>query len=56
MKPEHIIKMKDKLEVSLGRDAKSNEISNMETDALLLSRFCLDKIEELEIRLKKLEK
>lgn len=48
MKPEYKTEIKNDLEKILGRNIKVNEAINMENDALLLARFCLKKIEELE--------
>lgn len=56
MNHEHKQNIKDDLEKTLGRPAKTHEIANMETDALLLAQFCIKKIEELEKRITDLEK
>ncbi len=55
MKPEYKIQIKDDLKEILGRNVKANEAVNMENDALLLARFALKKIEELEIEINKLK-
>ena len=49
-------KTKEHLKKQLGREATASEILNMENDALLLTRFLIDKVEELEDRIIKLEK
>jgi len=48
MKPEYKTQIKNDLKETLGRNVKANEAINMENDALLLARFCIKKIEELE--------
>lgn len=56
MKPENKNKTKEHLKKYLGREATAGEILNMENDALLLTRFLVEKVEELENRIIKLEK
>ena len=48
-------KIEQDLKNSIGRDLKPNEIMNLENDALLLAKFLIKKVEELEKRIKKLE-
>lgn len=56
MNPKTKTELKNDLKEMLGRNVKANEVINMENDALLLARFCIKKIEELEDRILLLEK
>lgn len=47
--------LKIKLEELLGRKCTDSEIINAENDALLLCRILIEKVEELEKRILKLE-
>ena len=49
-------KISDHLKETMGRDAKPHEIVNAEKDVGILVPLILDAIEELDRRLKKLEK
>ena len=53
---KHRDKMKNDLKDLMKREPKPHEILNMETDALLLARMLADRIEDLESRVKDLEK
>ena len=54
-KKEHTDELKIKLAGELGRAVSPKEEINMMTDALLLARYCLKKIEVLEGEIKKLK-
>ena len=56
MKQEHKVKLKDKLEQHLGRVASTNEKVNAEKDPVLNIEILFDLIEDLEKRVKDLEK
>ncbi len=56
IKPEQKKDLKDRLEKFLGRPAKESEIENMSTDALALAQHAIEKLAELEDRIKLLEK
>lgn len=45
----------NELKKSLGRDAKADELTNAENDALLLAKILIKKMADLENRLYKLE-
>lgn len=56
MKQEHEKLMRDDLKLLLKREPKSDEIANMETDALLLARMVMKRVELLEEEVEKLQK
>lgn len=56
MKQENKDELKKDLDNHLGRPANPNEVINMETDALLLVKMLIKKVENLEERIIKLEK
>ena len=50
------VKLKEKLEAKLGRNAKANEIINAETDVALLVDLLSDELEILKERVDNLDK
>lgn len=51
MKIENKTEIKNNLETQLGRAANNDEIINMSNDALLLAKFLIKKVEDLEDRI-----
>jgi len=49
-------RIRDKMEAQMNRPMKENELVNMETDALALAQYLMEKVDDLEDRINLLEK